>query len=145
MQNAIIVDLDGTLADITHRVHFVRDGKKDWPAFNAAMHLDKPKQDIINIVNQFDAGWYIFIVTGRFERFRKVTEYWLAKHNISYDKLLMRKDEDYRADHLIKEEIYLAEIKDRVRVIAVIDDRQSVVDMWRKNRLTCLQCQKGDY
>lgn len=28
-------------------------------------------------------------------------------------------------------------------ILFTIDDRQSVVDMWRANGITCLQCKKG--
>src|SRR6185369_1763321 len=32
-QPAIICDLDGTLCDVKHRQHFVKEGNKNWPAF----------------------------------------------------------------------------------------------------------------
>ena len=34
----IIVDIDGTIADVRHRLHHVKDGKKDWNAFHAELH-----------------------------------------------------------------------------------------------------------
>lgn len=39
-----------------------------------------------------------YIITGRLEKFRKPTEKWLKRHNIKYDKLIM-KQTDNKNDH----------------------------------------------
>jgi len=58
--------------------------------------------------------------------------------------LLMRKDKDYRQDYIVKQEILDTHI-DKTRVWFVLDDRKQVVDMWRRNGLTCLQVADGDF
>lgn len=143
---AIIVDLDGTLCDITHRIHFIEgEGKKNWDAFNAAMHKDAPKHNIIDLVNTFfHHNHQILLVTGRFEKYSMPTVRWLAEHGVKWNALYMRKDGDFRSDHITKEE-HLEVIRQKFDVRFVLEDRDKVVEMWRKNGLTCLQVQKGDY
>lgn len=151
----IICDIDGTLADITHRLHWIKEPKApaayehwkpDWDSFNAAMALDQPKRDVITVLQVLGHDRKVMLVTGRFNQFQRVTEDWLDRNGVSWDELHMRSDGDYRSDHIIKEDIYLAHIKAKHRpVLCVIDDRQQVVDMWRSKGLTVLQCQKGDY
>jgi uncharacterized HAD superfamily protein len=146
---AIIVDIDGTLADITHRAHFVNNanGKKDWGSFNRTAHRDALKTDVAKAVDlYYAAGIPVILVTGRFQAMSDATTKWLHKHNVRYSALFMRPDGDYRSDHIIKEEIYLQQIKARgFEVIGAFDDRDRVVEMWRKLGLTCFQVQRGDY
>ena len=57
----------------------------------------------------------------------------------------MRGDKDSRPDSEVKQDI-LKQLKDEGKeILFVVDDRQSVVDMWRTSGITCLQCKKGDY
>lgn len=152
-----IFDQDGTLADITHRLHFIKgirqEGdnewsgveKKDWDGFNSHIHLDKPKPDIVRLNHMAFKECMIAIVTGRSEQYRQATEAWLKQHNIHYHELLMRKQGDFRSDYIVKQEIYDTHFKGQRQVLFAIDDRDQVVDMWRRNGITTLQCQKGDY
>lgn len=39
MSKAIIVDLDGTLANCEHRRHFLETKPKDWKSFHGLVHL----------------------------------------------------------------------------------------------------------
>jgi len=143
---SLIFDMDGTLADVAHRRHHVEARPKNWAAFNAAMHKDEPNTPIIEVARIFaDAGWHILICTGREERYRAVTEEWLARHAVPYERLYMRPTGDYRPDHVVKMEI-LGEIRAQGFDPHIsVDDRSSVVAMWREAGLTCLQCAEGDF
>ena len=57
----------------------------------------------------------------------------------------LRPDNDFRADHIIKEEILNRLLAAGKIIEFVVDDRQQVVDMWRRNGITCLQCDIGDF
>jgi predicted kinase len=82
----------------------------------------------------------IVLCTGRSEDEREMTEAWLKKHEIYYTRMFMRKAGDYRADYVIKREL-LQEIRDMgLEPFVIVDDRQCVVDMWRKEGLFVLQC-----
>lgn len=145
MKKAIICDLDGTLCDVSHRRHFVSDGRKDYDKFNAAC-VDDPCIDPIRLlINAMSDRWYdIILCSGRGNEWRHETEKWLSDFDISYDKLHMRAEKDYRSDVIVKREM-LREIEKDYEILFVVDDRQSVVDMWREEGLTCLQAAPGDF
>lgn len=143
----VIFDIDGTLADIRHRRHLVMKSPPDWKSFNAAMGDDIPNPAIVTLYHSlWDSGRFeLILVTGRNERSRALTEQWLAWNEIPFNRLLMRGDHDQRADHLVKEAL-LDQLLSEGRTIAfTVDDRQQVVDMWRRRGLTCLQCDVGDF
>lgn len=144
---AIIVDLDGTICNIRHRLHHIeKEGKKDWDSFNQDIPFDEPKQNIIDLVRMYHgAGIKIILVTGRFEKYSHSTLAWLNTHNVKWDHIHMRNDGDYRSDYVVKHQKYENFIKGGYDILFVLDDRDSVVNMWREQGLTCLQVQKGDY
>lgn len=148
LQKAILVDIDGTLADITHRVHYVNSesGKRDWKSFNALVHRDKLKKEVAAVVDYlYASGVTVILVTGRFNALANETIKWLHKNNIRFNAIFMRPDGDYRSDHIVKEQIYKESIMGQFDVLGVFEDRDRVVDMWRNLGLTCFQVQKGDY
>tara|TARA_R110000868_G_scaffold132381_15_gene343379 strand:- start:1951 stop:2394 length:444 start_codon:yes stop_codon:yes gene_type:complete len=147
MKKAIIVDIDGTLADVEHRVHHVQAQTKDWKSFNQAMDKDSLNHWCAKLIEAMKLqGYEVLFVTGRDENYRDKTQTWLSQHHINYDKLFMRAAVDFRPDDEVKKEIYLKEIKDHWQVVFVVDDRLSVVKMWREQlNLVCLQCDWGDF
>lgn len=144
----IVFDIDGTLADIKHRLHHIinPEEKKDWEAFNAASEYDALNKHIaaINYRMCGRSRYGSIIVSGRSENYRSITEKWLLQHNIYCDYIFMRQSGDFRSDAIIKEEIIINNIKD-APILFVVDDRDRVVEVWRKHGYKCLQCQKGDY
>lgn len=145
-EKSIIVDLDGTLCDVDHRVHHVRAKPKNWHAFNQSMDQDKPYFWCIELIAAMKGrGYKVYFVTGRDDNFRDMTEAWLVRHKVEYDELYMRKNGDFREDSDVKEEIYNKSIAPLSNVLFVVDDRKSVVERWRKLGLTCLQCAPGDF
>ncbi len=139
-QRCVIFDIDGTLADCTHRLHFVKHGKRDWDGFFAAMGaggIVEPVRELLWAVARGD--FPIVICSGRPERYRDVMQNWLGRNGIGYDALYMRPDGDFRADHIVKKQILDGMRADGFEPFLVIDDRQRVVDMWREDGLVCLQ------
>lgn len=148
----IIFDIDGTLADLTHRREHVQQRPKRWDKFFESLHLDTPIQNVVDLCQHFldDASVRVVFCTGRGEEYRAVTEKWLEDHVtqgsvVVSDVLFMRPARDHRPDDVIKQEML-----DRLRaeghdIWFVVDDRQRVVDMWRKNGITVLQCAPGDF
>lgn len=143
----ILFDIDGTLADLNGWEKFLKQEKPDWKAFNGKMDEDTPNIPIVELYRSLykSGDFELILVSGRQERFRKLTGTWLTWNNIPFDTLLMRGDGDGRADSLVKQDILKALQAQGKEILFTVDDRQSVVDMWRTNGITCLQCKKGDY
>jgi hypothetical protein len=138
-----VFDIDGTLADVSERLHHVRAKPKNWNAFFAAMAQDKAIASIVRLCNLLhDAGVRVVLCSGRPERYRSDTVAWLAREGVGYDELRLRRDGDRRSDAIAKREM-LADI-DRTRVLFIVEDRSSVVEMWRAQGFVCLQCAPGE-
>lgn len=145
----IICDIDGTIADCEHRRHYITNKPKDHDAFYAGVRDDKPIRKIIGVLlSLLERDFYtVTFVTGRPERTRKDTEWWLSEylHLYPHDyEMFMRKDKDYRQDYIVKQDILDKHI-DKSKVSVVLDDRDQVVQMWRRNGLTCLQVADGNF
>jgi hypothetical protein len=148
-----IFDLDGTLCDITHRLHYIKsnhtgdpDFKADWDAFYDACHDDEPRWPIIAIAQKFAAaGYTIIIASGRSDKVADKTKAWLRNHHVPYSMLVMRPEGDFTPDHELKRSWFRQAGLSPQKVCFVIEDRKQVVEMWRSLGLTCLQVQDGDY
>lgn len=135
-----IFDIDGTLADNDHRLQYITNYPKDYETFYEEMINDKPIKNVISLCKVLYSNDYkILLVTGRPENYRKLCKQWLAKYNIPYDDLLMRKENDFRKDDIVKKEIYDEYIKPYEVVVGVFEDRNRCVKMWRDLGLTCYQ------
>lgn len=143
---AVIFDMDGTLADCEHRRHLVTGPKKNFDAFYDAMGEDKPVPAIHTLCNMyFFNDWHVIICTGRPEKYRAITEQWLKDYGIFYKELLMRPDERrHDPDFEVKQDM-LDELRKNRAVLVAVDDRQQVVDMWRRNGVTCMQVADGNF
>lgn len=143
---AIVCDIDGTLANVEHRVSHVQKEPKDWKSFNAGIADDELNIWCSEILKTMkNEGYDIVLLTGRAESELEVTKKWLEKHSIIYDGLFMRKSKDRREDSDVKKDIYINEIEPKWSVLFVLEDRLSVVKMWREIGVTCLQCDWGNF
>ena len=86
----------------------------------------------------------VVIVTGRPELYRAKTIQWLKDNDVRYEALYMRQNSDRRPDTIVKQEI-LDNYLDKCLVETVIDDRPSVIDMWRSNGLIVIDVGDGKY
>ena len=143
----VVFDIDGTLANIQHRRHWVMSKPKNWRAFNAGMAQDTPNEDIVWMLHTFrsQSDVRIVICSGRGSENRAVTEAWLAEHVGAYDALYMREERDYRADSIVKVELLEQIERDFARPWLWVDDRQQVVDAIRAQGIRVLQVAPGDF
>lgn len=167
----VIVDMDGTLADCSHRRrskekncqkckgtgHFQDadclecDGKghvtgTDWKFFYTPELIldDKPIKAVLDLVKALFLTHTILIVSGRSSDIAaEGTVAWLKKHDVPYDHIFMRSGGDHRDDVEVKQDILNMLPKDKIAFS--IDDRNRVVKMWRDNGITCLQAAEGDF
>ena len=168
----IICDLDGTLADITHRLHFVKaenmlavplrlekaareivgEFKKDWNSFFDNVYYDAVRWDIVKLLKKYVSQGHPFIlVSGRPERCRADTEKWLFEKIYdtlewqNLDKhvtLIMRQNHDKRDDDILKTDIYEKYLK-HYPIEVVIDDRPRVLRAWAMLKLRTIDVGPG--
>jgi hypothetical protein len=147
MKLTVLFDIDGTIADIKHRRSYLDGSTPDWRSFNSKMGDDTPNYPVVELYKTLwdSERYHMFLVSGRGEEHRKITETWLTWNSIPFERLLMRPRKDFRPDVEIKQEILLQLKAEGKEISFVVDDRNSVVDMWRKNNVTCLQCAEGNF
>lgn len=106
----VFCDLDGTVADNSHRIGFIQSTEKDWNAFYSSEFIakDKPIPAAIKGLKRLmdQSGLILYFLTGRPERTRVATIGWL-RLNVPWGEqvpLLMRPDGDFRKADVYKEE-----------------------------------------
>lgn len=137
--DAIIVDIDGTVALHPQRGHY------DY----SKVLTDEVNTPIVNIVSYVGRNVNsVIFVSGREDRCREDTVAWINRafgwEPADY-LLYMRKTDDHRPDDTVKNEIFEKNIAGNYDILAVFDDRDRVVDMWREKGLTCLQVADGNF
>lgn len=148
---AYIVDIDGTLAKIDHRLHFIQSEPKQWDAFFDACVDDEPIVDVIHVIRSIGfIEWhgtlaYVIYLTGRPERVRRETTEWLRDHRLPEGKLFMRKDGDHRPDTIAKRELMEQLQADGYKIAGVFEDRPSVCRLWRSMGLTVFQMNHEEF
>jgi phosphoglycolate phosphatase-like HAD superfamily hydrolase len=154
-KDIVIFDLDGTLADIDNRRTLAHKGKGrlDWKIFHDPKNidLDLPNWPVIAMAKMLHKqGKNIVIFSGRSKATKDATINWLKQYGVPYYLLKMRPtgnkfnfmpDDDLKQHWL--DTLFPGDQKDRI--LAIYDDRNKVVDMWRKNGLACFQVAPGNF
>lgn len=158
-----IFDLDGTLALTEHRQHILddKDNPHRWRDFFAACVDDQPNVPAIQTLLALrKSGAEVWVWSGRSDEVRSQTVEWLCTFgclpqiavsvpswvfNVA-DRFRMRAAGDFTPDEQLKL-AWLTGMKqeDRERLVAVFDDRDKVVEMWRANGVPCFQVARGAF
>lgn len=146
MKTHVLFDLDGTLANISHRLHFIEGPEKNWTSFFMACVDDDPITEGLMTLSAFrELGYHITIVSGRSDEVRKETESWIREQLGWLPNLIMRKAGDYRSDHELKREWINTGAIHKSRVLLAFEDRTRVVNMYREEGIPCYQVAPGDF
>lgn len=131
-----------------------RNGAPDWPAFFAACVRDEPNWPVIStMMSLIRAGAEVQIWSGRSSEVMNEALSWLHRHvfgdgSVDPDEvgLTMRREGDFTPDEQLKAGWLdgLSEF-DRRRLVAVFDDRDKVVAMWRARGVACFQVAPGSF
>jgi hypothetical protein len=123
-----VFDIDGVLADATHRQHHVAQRPKDWDAFFSAVGddpvLEHGRRRLLALAETHE----IVLLSGRPERCRADTVAWLERHGIAVTRLVLRPDSDHRPAAQLKAELVRA-IGSSNDIAVVVDDDASVVQL----------------
>ena len=132
----VVVDMDSTLCfNITGR---------PWYGEGAAegMINDLPNDGVCDIIWHLQQSYPIVLATGRDTSQEEVTKQWLLDHEINVSEFYFRTEGDYRKGVEIKRE-QIEKILEKYNVLAIFDDCEPIVQMYRDMGLTVLQPNKG--
>lgn len=158
-KDTIICDLDGTIALDHKRTHFlhphphvgsicdcVRKGGRDWDSYFFACGDDEPCWPVIDLLRLFfEDGYNIRLLSGRAARVQAITEKWLRQNAVPYHTLMLRPDNNRVDDHELKLELAHRQGWLPTNTLFVLEDRQRVVDAWRRAGYTCFQVASGNF
>lgn len=138
LPHSILVDVDGTLATM----HPDR-SPYDW----GKVGIDMPNTAVIHAVRAMKAqGVEVIVMSGRDGSCRDETQKWLDTHVAENLNLHMRAEGDSRPDHIVKYELFQKHVADQYHVRCVFDDRDQVVNLWRRKlHLPTFQVADGDF
>jgi predicted kinase len=140
----ILCDIDGTLANGDHRVHFVQGEKKDWDSYYSLLEHDSPIDAVVRWVRELHKDHTVCIVSGRPDTYQRKTMKWLDDNEIPYDWIFMRPGSDKRPDVQVKGD-FLKHLP-KGQIDFAIDDRPCVIrEVWRANGVrvipVCGECE----
>lgn len=146
--DCIIIDIDGVLANNTHRLHYI-EGKKDYDAFYKHVKDDKPYENIIWLFQKLSEQWWscrtefdIFMCSARREDCREDTEIWLETYaHITMKEpshLLLRKIDDYRPAAEVKSDMidHIESLGYKIRLF--VEDNPDCISMLKHRGITVL-------
>ena len=133
-----VFDIDGVLADVSHRVHFLDQEPADWSSFFAHAASDGTHAEGLQLLWEAATECDIAYLTGRPEWCRHDTQAWLRGQGLPEATLVMRRNGDHRPARLVKPTLLRALAQGRV-VAVVVDDDLAVCDAYEKAGWTVLR------
>lgn len=153
MLNAIF-DIDGTLADASHRLKFLEETPKNWDAFFNPDNMSRDRflyhtRDLLLLILR--NGGRVAFLTGRPERTRRTSTLWLHDYlqmnmmDQFIHPLGMRANDDRRPSHEVK-----LDLLNNLRSLGLgfdvaFEDRAADAEMYRKEGLLVYQVAEGNY
>ncbi len=126
-----VVDIDGVLADVRHRLHHVAGRPKDWDAFFAAASDDELLDEGRAVAERLARDHELVYLSGRPDRCRDDTLDWLRRHGLPPGRVLLRPDGDRRPARMFKLDRLRDLAADRT-VAVLVDDDPAVCEAARK-------------
>ncbi|CAA9341943.1 MAG: hypothetical protein, SCM10.04c [uncultured Nocardioidaceae bacterium] len=116
-----VIDIDGVLADVRHRLHHVVARPKDWDAFFAAAPDDPVLETGLETARRLAEVCDLVYLSGRPERCRRDTLEWFTRHHLPAGELLLRRPDDRRPSRIMKVEV-LDRLSQDASVTVLVDD-----------------------
>ena len=141
----IVFDIDGVLADCSHRLHYIQGEDKDYDKFYSYDEIlkDKPilnlDKILLNIQCAESSGIDIRFITARNIKSITATAEWLEKYfsiMVEEGDILMRPEKDWRPAYQVKEDLIKKHIGFE-NILFAFDDDDQVNEMYRKYGVVC--------
>ena len=125
-----VIDIDGVLADVRHRVAHLDKRPKDWGSFFRAAAKDPPLAEGIDAARRLAEVYEVVYLSGRPEHLRQDTVAWFRRHGLPEGELHLRPRNDFRPAREFKVSM-LRRFTERAPVALLVDDDQDVLDAAR--------------
>ena len=146
----IVFDIDGVLADCSHRLKYIQGKNKDYEKFYSDEEIMKDKiieagRKIVDLYTMEDfyrpTEFYgkIILLTGRSEICEETTRIWVSKNifkDLSLYSIIMRPKNDWRPAHEVKESLIEKHIGFE-NILFAFDDDDQVNEMYKKHGVMC--------
>lgn len=116
-----VIDIDGVLADVLHRLHHVASRPKDWKSFFAAAPKDELLDEGARVAHALASVHEVVYLSGRPEMCRADTEAWLERHGLPDGEVLLRPANDRRPARDFKVQA-LDRLSARRDIAVLVDD-----------------------
>lgn len=131
-KKAIIVDVDGTVMDISHRLKYIEGEKKDWKKFfdEEEVSKDKVNKEVVEKINKIkqETSLPVVVITGRPENLREITEKQLRESGLDFDELVMKPQErSYE-----KAVSFKSSLLGMYYPVIAFDDEEAILDAMKK-------------
>ena len=145
LRRAVVVDIDGVLADAQGRQHHLSWDRRDWDAFFDACGDDPVVDEVRTLLALLDVSLVVLLVTARPLRVRDLTLSWLEDHGLRWDLLVMRPAEEHAPAVVFKrDEVDGLRDEGFVLELALEDDPRNR-DMYQAAGVPCLYVHSGYY
>lgn len=148
----ILVDLDDTLADTTHRHPLALEARKldgaavgpAWERYSLACLEDAPIEFTIRLVYAWASNYDIHLVTGRNVIAHDLTEQWLETHGVPWNTLTMRRPDNHASNANFKRDVAKKAIAGGAKIEWAMDDNEGVVPVYAKLGIATLVVQRPE-
>jgi hypothetical protein len=116
-------------------------GMVSWDEYHEAGARDNAFDHAIELINSlYMAGYEIIAITGRNERFRKLTMDWFIENEVDIEEILMRPDGNFLKNGELKVELIRERFKGSYKQIHfLIDDNEGAILEFNKLGIATLQ------
>jgi uncharacterized HAD superfamily protein len=140
---AVVVDIDGVLADATGRQHHLEWG--DWTSFFDAAGDDPVIEEIEQLLELLDPTLTVILLTGRPRRVQRLTVEWLLRHQLRWDLLIMREYGDYSGVEFFKRGAVEDLREHGFELRLALDDDPKNHAMYQREGVPCIYIHSGYY
>lgn len=143
----VLVDIDGVLSDASGRQHHLNnpEGRRDWRSFFGAVGDDQPLTAVPALLSLLDQSLTIVLLSARPSWVFQMTVDWLQRHEMRWDLLILRGDDDI-ADAADFKRGVLVELRSMGWGVALaIDDDARIIEMYTEEQQPALYVHSGYY
>ncbi len=140
-----IFDMDGVIADASHRQKYLDQDPPDWEMFNSRAWQDPPIIEGVHAVCAEAVDRVVVVVTARPLLTIDMADRWLEDHEVPVDLLVLRPDGDERHSPAVKRQ-ELAKLRAAgADVVSAVEDHPGVVAMYEEEGVAVRYVHSGYY